>query len=67
MISPRFPDIKVKLVGENLDSFFVLAKVLEAMRAANISKADTDTFISEAKSSNEQSIIQVCKSWVNII
>ena len=45
MSSPKYPEISVRLVGENGNAFYILGKCLSAMRRANISKKNKMNFI----------------------
>ena len=38
MSEPKYPEISVRLVGENGNAFYILGKCLSAMRCSNISK-----------------------------
>ena len=54
MSSPKYPEITVRLVGENGNAFYILGKCLSAMRRANISKEEQDEFYRQVSPSHRQ-------------
>ena len=66
MIEPKYPKVKVKLVVEDGNAFFILAKVQKALRRANIPKEEIDKFLNEAKSGDYDHLLRTCMEWVDV-
>ena len=57
---PKYPNIKVKLLRENGNDFFILGRCLHAMRRARISEKEQDEFCKEATSGNYDHLLATC-------
>ena len=64
-MEPKYPDITVKLVGEDGNAFAILGRILHAMRRAKVSEADQQLFQKEATSGDYDNLLQTCMNWVN--
>ena len=62
----KYPQITIKLVGEDGNAFAILARVDVALRRANISKEIRELFKKEATSKDYNHLLQVVMQWVNI-
>lgn len=62
----KYPQIHVKLVGEDGNSFCILARCMEAMRRARISQEERDAFYKEATSGNRAHLIATCLKWFDV-
>ena len=62
---PRYPDIKVKLVGGDGNAFSVLGNVTRAMRKAGVEKPEIDAFMQEATSGDYDHLLFTCMTWVD--
>jgi len=62
-MSVKYPKIKVKLVGQDSNAFFVLSRCGKAMWNAGLSKEERDTFMKEATAGNYDHLLQTCMSW----
>ena len=63
----KFPDIAVRLTGEDGNIFNLTGRVMRAMRAADVSKADRETFgreVTGAQSYDEA--LRVLMRWVEV-
>lgn len=63
---PKYPDINVKLVGENRNTFFILGAVKNAMRRGKASPEDTTNFQKEAMSGDYNNLLQTAMKYVNV-
>ena len=63
---PKYPDITVRLIGENGNAFNILGICLRAMRQAGLSKEERDAFQAEATSSNYDHLLATCIEWFEI-
>lgn len=64
---PKYPNIKVKLIGENGNAFVVLGKTTQEMRRHKVPKEEIDAYMKEATSGDYDNLIQVTGKWVNIL
>lgn len=62
----RYPDINVKLVGQDGNAFVLLGLVKQALRRNRVPTEDQDLFIKEATSGDYDHLLRVCMSWVNV-
>jgi hypothetical protein len=49
-MTPRYPDIKVKLVGEDGNAFAIMGRAAKALRRHGIDGAEIDQFLTECRS-----------------
>jgi len=62
----KYPEVKVKLSGEDGNAFAVLGQVKSAMRRAGIAQEEISAFIKEATSGNYDELIATCMKWVEV-
>jgi hypothetical protein len=60
----KFPQVKVKLVGEDGNAFAIMGRVVHAMKRAGIPKADQDVYTNEATSSDYAHLLVVTMQTV---
>lgn len=63
---PKYPNIKVKLLGEDGNAFFILGRCLQAMRKAKTSAKERDEFRKEATSGNYDHLLATCFKWFDV-
>jgi hypothetical protein len=61
----KYPDVKVQLVGEDGNAFFILGKVGKALRRAGVPDDEVKQFFDEAKSGDYDHLLQTCMKWVD--
>ena len=61
----RYPEVKVKLVGEDGNAFAILGRVTRALRRAKVPQEEIDLFIREATSGDYDHLLVTAMSWVN--
>lgn len=59
-------DIKVKLIGEDGNAFFILGKVAKELGRAGISDAEVDEYYAEATSGDYDHLLATTAKWVRI-
>jgi hypothetical protein len=64
-MTPRYPDIRVQLTGEDGNAFFILGKVAKALRRSGIETEEIDQFLTEAKSGDYDHLLATCMRWVD--
>lgn len=62
----RYPDITVKLVGEDGNAYNILGRVSRALRRAGVSKEEQGAYLAEATSGDYNKLLRVSMSWVNV-
>jgi hypothetical protein len=66
MGSPIYPDITVKLVGEDGNAFNIIGKVRTAMRRGGVDQEQFLKYQAEATSGDYDNLLQVTMKWVNV-
>jgi hypothetical protein len=62
----RYPNISVRLTGENGNAFSIVGRVRKALRKSGAPKAEIDLFIAEAFAGDYNHVLQTCMKWVNV-
>jgi len=60
----RHPHVRVKLVGEDGNAFFILGRVSGEMKRERISEAEQKAFMDEAQSSDYNNLLRTVEQWV---
>ena len=61
--SPKYPDIKVQLSGEDGNAFFILGRCKKAMRIAGLSSVIQEQFFEEATDGDYDHLLVTVMSW----
>ena len=62
-----YPDVSVKLVGEDGNAFAIMGRVSRAMRLAKISSTIIKEFTNEAMSGDYDNVLQTCMKYVKVL
>ena len=62
----KYPDITVRLVGEDGNAFAILGRVTRALKQAGISHEERDEYWDEATSGDYDHLLQTTMRWVNV-
>jgi hypothetical protein len=62
-MSIRYPDIKVKLIGEDGNAFAIMGAVSKALRKAGV---DPKSYTDEATSGDYANLLRVTQEWVAV-
>ena len=65
-MEPKFPHIKVTLVGADGNAFCILGKMQRELRKAKVSPDDVRLFMKEAMSGDYDHLLQTCMKWVDV-
>ena len=65
-MAPKFPHVEVELVGQDGNVFAILGSVKEAMRQADVDKADIDAMMAEAQSGDYDHVLQTVMATVSV-
>jgi hypothetical protein len=64
---PKYPQIKVKLSGQDGNAFFILGVVTRALKNSMVVPADEiQEFLTEAKSGDYHKLLATCMEWVDV-
>lgn len=65
-MNPKYPDITVRLVGEDGNAFAILGAVKKALKRGGVDPAECDAFFDEATSGDYDDLLQTAMRWVNV-
>lgn len=63
---PKYPDVHVKLVGEDGNAFTVLSRVREALRRAGLPREEVKAYLAEAISGDYNNLLATTIRWVEV-
>jgi hypothetical protein len=66
MAQPKYPDVTVKLTGENGNAFVILGKVRRALREAGIAKEEIDACMREMQAGDYDHLLGTAMRWVEV-
>jgi hypothetical protein len=62
----RYPDIKVRLTGEDGNAFMIVGRVAGALRKGGVPRDEVEEFKTEALSGDYNHVIQTATDWVEV-
>ena len=62
----RYPDISVRLVGEDGNAFAIMARVSQALKSAGVSKEEIDLYTKESMAGDYDNLLRTACQWVNV-
>ena len=62
----KYPNVKVKLVGNDGNAFVVLGQVRRALKNAGISEEEIKKFTDQATSGDYDNLLNTCIEWVEV-
>lgn len=62
-INPKYPEVSIKLVGEDGNAFAILGRCQRAARKAGIPSEEITNFMNEAKSGSYVDLLLTCQKW----
>lgn len=63
---PKYPQVKVELVGQDGNAFAILGRVTGAMRRAGLSADQRNEFMAEAMSGDYDHLLQTVMEFVTV-
>lgn len=63
---PRYPHVRVRLLGEDGNALFIMGRVGRALRAAGVDSATREEFVNEAFSGDYDHVLRTVRDWVTI-
>lgn len=64
--SPKYPNVKVQLAGQDGNAFFIIGRVDSALRRAGVPQEKRDKFITEAQSGDYGNLLRTVNKWVKV-
>jgi len=64
-MKPKYPDIKVQMVGKDGNAFSIIGRVTKALRNAGIPVEERKKFQAEAMATDYNNVLQTVMRWVN--
>ena len=61
----KYPNVKVKLVGEDGNAFFIMGRVTQALRKARVSNEEIKLYRNECMSGDYDNLLATTMRWVN--
>ena len=65
-MEPKYPQVKVELVGQDGNAFAIMGRVTKAMRLAGLSKEQIDEYRGEATNGDYDQLLQTTMRFVEV-
>lgn len=62
----KYPNVKVKLVGENGNAFAIIGAVTKALKRAGVEPIHVNAFRAEAMSGDYDHLLRTAMLWVDV-
>lgn len=66
MPETKYPDIEVRLVGEDGNAFAIMARVASALREAGVSKDEIESYYAQSQSGDYDNLLRTATEWVSV-
>lgn len=66
MSSPKYPEVKVKLTGEDGNAFSIIGRVARELRRDGVSADEITKFRDEAMSGDYDNVLRTAMRWVEV-
>jgi hypothetical protein len=65
-MEPKYPEIEVRLVGEDGNAFAIMGRVASALKDAGIPKEEIDSYYAESTSGDYDNLLRTAVRWVQV-
>lgn len=65
-MAPKYPEVEVRLIGEDGNAFIILSKVMRAMKRAGIPEEEIEQYHNEATSGDYDHLLATTVKWVEV-
>lgn len=65
-MTPRYPNIKVELLEQDGNAFFMIGRTKQALKRNGVSADEIDAFQEEATSGDYDNVITTIMQWVEV-
>ncbi len=66
MVTPKYPEIQVELVGQDGNAFAIMAAVSKALRRAGVAAQEIDAYRAESMSGDYDHLLQTAMRSVEV-
>lgn len=66
MNEPKYPDVYVPMSGQDGNAFFIVSRVMAALKRAGVPQAERDAFFDDALSGDYDHVLQTVMAWVTV-
>jgi hypothetical protein len=63
-MEPKYPNVTVQLSGEDGNAYFIIGRVIRALREAGVDNAEVREFSYEATSGDYDHLLRTVMAWV---
>jgi len=63
-MEPKYPNVTVQLSGEDGNAYFIIGRVIRALREAGVDNAEVREFSYEATSVDYDHLLRTVMAWV---
>ena len=63
----KYPDIEVKLIGEDGNAFAIMGRVQRALKQNGVPKEEINEYLNESKSGDYDNQIVTATRWVSVV
>lgn len=60
----KYPEVNIRLVGEDGNAFSIIVRVIEALRKAGVDPRERDAFHTEATAGDYDNLLRTVMAWV---
>lgn len=65
MNDPKYPEVNVKLVGEDGNAFSIIGRTVKALRQGGVSAEEIKAYQAEATSGDYNNLLSTTMKWVS--
>ncbi|WP_461365998.1 hypothetical protein [Candidatus Darwinibacter acetoxidans] len=66
MTTPKYPNIRVKLIGEDGNAFAILGRVKRALEQGGVPQAEINQYFKEATSGDYNHLLATTMEWCEV-
>ena len=64
---PKYPNVRVRLVGEDGNAFGILARMRREMRRGGVPEPEIQLCLTEATAGDYDNLLATCCRWVEVL
>jgi hypothetical protein len=66
MSNAKYPEVKVKLIGQDGNAFAIMGAVQKALKQHGVSKEEIDAYLKDSMSGDYNHLLQTAMAWVTV-
>jgi hypothetical protein len=66
VMGPRYPDVKVRLTGEDGNAYAIMGAVQRALRSAGVSREEVEEYVAESTAGDYDHLLRTAMRWVSV-